>query len=894
MALAEYKKKRRFDRTPEPAGKKAGRTAPGRMFVVQKHAARRLHYDFRLELDGVLKSWAVPKGPHLDPAVKSLAVHVEDHPLEYAAFEGVIPEGEYGGGTVMVWDRGEWDPEGDPRRDYRKGRLNFTLHGEKLRGAWSLVRMGGRAGDDGKNWLLIKRSDDEVRRGRKDNLLEAENRSVLTGRDLDEIAADADRVWTSEGEIAGDGRKSAPGKTKRRPARASRKGRTGQTATDVNWEEEIAALPGAKKSRQPRDFKPELATLAPQAPQGEDWLHELKFDGYRLLAFVEPGAKRVRLVTRRGNDWTDRFPAVAAAVEKLPIEQAILDGEVVALRKDGTTDFQKLQNWMQQGRDERLAYFVFDLPHCGGYSLVETPLERRKELLARLVLSAGDASGVLRYSDHIRGQGAEVLRHSCRAAMEGIVSKRADSPYRSRRTRDWLKIKCLNRQEFVIGGFTRPAGSRVGFGALLVGVYDEPGGKLVYCGRVGTGFNTASLELLTAQLKTIRINRSPFANPPPAARRLGVTWVEPKLVAEVEFSEWTADGILRHPSFQGLREDKPAEEVVRETAKRDAAARTLNASGTRRTSKAPRKVQAPGSLKDKSAEVAGVRLSNPDRVLYPDLGITKLDLARYYERIAEWILPHVVNRPLTLVRCPQGRQAHCFYQKHLTEAMPDTLRGVEIREKDTTGIYVVLDDLPGLISLVQLGVLEIHPWGARADNIERPDRLVMDLDPGEGTEWTEVVQGALDVKERLDDLGLKSFLRTTGGKGLHVVVPFVRRTSWDDAKSFAESIALGLTRDFPDRYLATMSKARRRGKVFVDYLRNGRGATAIASFSTRARPGAPVATPIGWDELSPDLAPGDFNVQSVPERLESLKADPWAGFFEVRQSITKKMLAAVR
>ncbi|MEX0716676.1 MAG: DNA ligase D [Planctomycetaceae bacterium] len=889
MALAEYKRKRRFDRTPEPAGKKSRRTAPGRTFVVQKHAARRLHYDFRLELDGVLKSWAVPKGPHLDPAVKSLAVHVEDHPLEYAAFEGVIPEGEYGGGTVMVWDRGEWEPEGDPQRDYVKGRLRFTLHGEKLRGGWTLVRMSGKASEDGDNWLLIKRKDAEARTGKKDDLLEKKSKSVLTGRDLDEIAGDADRVWTRDGEVAGDRKKAARRETGKRVDGA-------RGAREVDWEDEIRALPGAKKARPPRTLQPELATLAPHAPEGDDWLHELKFDGYRLLAFVEDG--RVRLLTRRGNDWTDRFPTVAAAVGELPINHAILDGEVVALRSDGTTDFQKLQNWMRQGKDERLAYFVFDLPHCGGYDLRQTPLERRKELLARLILAArADESGVLRYSDHIRGHGAGVLSHSCRAAMEGIVSKRADSPYRTRRTRDWLKVKCLNRQEFVVGGFTKPSGSRVGFGALLLGVYAKTDSskseskRLVYCGRVGTGFDNASLRALASELKKLTTRDCPFHDPPAEAKRGGVTWVEPRLVAEVEFGEWTGDGLLRHPSFQGLREDKPPEDIVREEPVREASRKT----GAKKKTSAKTTGAKPQAARDSAdAEVAGVRLSNPDRVFYPDQAITKLDLARYYESVAEWVLPHVADRPLTLVRCPRGRQAHCFYQKHLTEAMPDTLRGVEIKEKNEASMYVVVDDLPGLISLVQLGALELHPWGARADDVERPDRLVFDLDPGEGTDWTDVVRGARDVKERLDDLGLESFLRTTGGKGLHVVVPIVRRTNWDDAKEFARDIAEGLARDFPDRYLATMSKAKRKGKVFVDYLRNGRGATAIASYSTRARPGAPVATPLRWDELSDDRSPQGYTVHELPRRLKALKADPWEEFFDVKQSITKAMLAAVQ
>jgi bifunctional non-homologous end joining protein LigD len=904
MSLKEYKRKRDFQKTPEPAGGKS-KTTPGRQFVIQKHAASRLHYDFRLEHDGVLKSWAVPKGPSLDPSVKSLAVQVEDHPLEYATFEGIIPQGEYGGGTVMVWDQGTWEPEVDADEGLKQGKLKFTLHGDKLHGSWALVRMGGRAGGDGKNWLLIKHRDDEAKPAAKFDVTKREPRSVLSGRDLDEIADDADAVWSSNGKASRNAKakKAAKSQTKsarKKPSQSSnRRGGASMTAA------QIAKLSGARPKPFPSDFKPQLATLASRVPDGDNWFHELKFDGYRILSFIQNGS--VKLLTRRGNDWTDRFGTVAAAVSSLPIRSAILDGEVVSLDQHGVSNFQQLQNLMKRGNKDALVYYVFDVPYLEGYDLTETPLVERKEALARVLLSAHpNNDGTVRYSDHIQGSGETVLQQACRSAMEGIVAKRADSSYHQYRSPDWLKVKCLKQQEFVIGGYTKPEGSRVGFGALLVGYYDKD--DLIYAGRVGTGFTTQSLRELTAELKKRKTEKSYFKNPPTGFRRRGVTWVKPELVAEIEFTEWTSDGRLRHPSFQGLREDKAAKEVVREMPKTPAkissnglsksrSSRTKTpATDTRsvalkRSSKSPRRSRAGGAA-DPETEIAGVRLTNPGRVLYPEQGFTKRDLAEYYARIADWILPYIVKRPLTLVRCPEGFTAECFFQKHLTGTMPNTLHGVMIKEKGTREEYVAINDLAGLISLVQMGTLELHPWPAREDNIERPDFFVFDLDPGEGTTWKDVIHGALELRERLEGVGLTTFLRTSGGKGLHVVVPIERRTTWDDFKQFAKSVADTMTREAPDRYIATMSKAKRHGKIFVDYLRNQRGATAIASYSTRRRSGAPVATPIAWDELNAKMRPDMFNINNLPTRLDKLKKDPWAGFFSVRQSITREIQAA--
>lgn len=888
MSLREYKRKRDFKRTPEPAGNGSANT-PGRQFVIQKHDASRLHYDFRLELDGTLKSWAVPKGPSLDPSVKALAVHVEDHPVSYADFEGVIPEGEYGGGTVMVWDHGQWEPETDPQQGYRTGKLKFKLEGEKLHGSWALVRMGGRAGEDGKNWLLIKHKDDAARPLKKYDITKKEPLSVVTGRDLPEIAADADRVWSSNGKIktktAGKSSGASAKNAVKKSSRTARPEKTRRLALSM------AKLPRARKARQPAKLSPQLATLAQDVPTGEGWLHELKFDGYRILAFVSAG--RARLISRNGKDWTHRFPTVAAAVAELPLKQGILDGEVVSLDEQGISNFQRLQNSLKRGDDESLVYYVFDLPYAGGYDLTAAPLVERKQALGQM-LHAHDRrnDGIVRYSDHVEGQGDAVLREACRSSMEGIVSKRANAPYEQSRSGSWLKVKCSKRQEFVIAGYTKPSGARVGLGALLLGYFKD--GKLTYAGRVGTGFTDQTLRELTKELKERRTKESPFAAPLTAAQRRGVTWVKPELIGEIEFTEWTDEGLLRHPSFQGLREDKSPRQITREEA-------TAVPRATHRASASTRASSAPGSTNGKLAKsagaggisVAGVAITHPDRVLYPEVGLTKQDLAKYYEAVADWVLPHIVDRPLTLVRCPEGRGGQCFFQKHLSGSRPETLRGVSIREKGGADEYVVVDDLAGLIALVQMGVLEMHPWPARADNVEAPDRLIFDLDPGEGLPWRAVIDAAREVRDRLAELGLETFLRTSGGKGLHVVAPLSRRNTWDQLKSFAHAVADDMVRRAPDRYIATLSKAKRQGKVFVDYLRNQRGATAVASYSTRAREGAPVSAPLAWDELTARIKPNGYTVVNMPKRLSSLKKDPWAGFFDVKQSITRAMQASL-
>ena len=854
MSLRDYNRKRHFDKTTEPAGAEAA--SGGHSFVIQKHAASHLHYDFRLELDGVLKSWAVPKGPSLDPAVKRLAMHVEDHPVAYGAFEGIIPEGEYGGGTVMVWDRGTWEPIGDAREGYRTGKLKFELHGAKLHGRWMLVRTHSSRDKEGRQWLLFKERDKFAATGKKADIVDKETASVASGRDLDEIAADQDNVWTSHGASKSPARKRS---------KSSHSG-------------------SAKSTALPKRIDVELATLVDEPPEGDDWFHEIKFDGYRMICRIDEG--EVTFLTRNHKDWTARLASLAEDAGKLPVRTAILDGEVVALRADGTTDFQKLQNAFRDKRADDLVYWVFDLLHLDGVDLSAQPLEERKRLLAKLLAKKTPAT--IRFSEHVEGHGADFFEHGCEMHLEGIISKRRNAPYRPGRGTDWLKSKCIQKDEFVIGGFTDPERSREGLGALLVGYHE--GKKLVYAGKVGTGFDRTTLRDLTRKLTALERDSSPFADRKRAAK---THWVEPSLIAQVAFGAWTDDGILRHASFQGLREDKSADEVTRDqAAKVGRVARRkkpkLAASASRTVAK-PRAAAKSDDYDAEAHEFNGVRLTSPDKILYPEQGITKLDLARYFEQVAEWMLPHVADRPLSLVRCPEGRGKECFFQKHPAIGTPKELRQISIREKNKTETYVVVDDAAGLMSLAQIGALEVHAWGSRADKLEQPDRLVFDLDPDPAVAWTDVVAAARQIRQFLLDLGLESFVKTTGGKGLHLVVPIERRHDWDAAKAFCKQVADAIATGDSERYTANMSKRARGGKIYIDYLRNGRGATAIVPYSPRARAGAPVSTPLAWDELSDEIRSDRFNVTNLMERLASLKRDPWDGIAEVRQSLTKPL-----
>lgn len=887
-SLASYHKKRNFERTAEPRGKKAAE--PGFSYVIQKHAARRLHYDFRLELDGVLLSWAVPKGPSLDTQVKRLAVQTEDHPVEYGSFEGAIPEGEYGGGTVLLWDRGTWEPDGDARAQYAKGRLSFTLHGERLKGKWHLVRT--RSGDSGaQNWLLFKGTDEEASSD-GERLVKTETRSVTTRRTLDEIRADASRASKkssptkaassvkASSAIAAAGTPVAVGKPRSERKRGSRT-KTSSQAT--------AALPVlGTVAKLPATLDVERATLVTAVPTGDEWVHELKLDGYRIVARVQRGA--IELMTRNGKSFSERAPSVVASLARLPVQEALLDGEIVALRDDGVSDFQLLQNALSTGESGSLVYYAFDLLHLNGRDLRALPLEERKGALKQLL--GMTPSEHVRLSDHVSGEGQRFFDRACAAGLEGIVCKLRRAPYRSGKSRDWLKVKCSARQEFVIVGFTEPEGSRSYLGALLVGVWADD--QLVYSGKVGTGFTQKSLAALHSRLKPLQIAKSALANPPRGAESRGVHWVKPTLVAEVQFTEFTSDGRLRHPTFRGLREDKPARDVIRELPARAASATAAApASMGRKTAALKPSSSASHAVPPLGELPKNFRLTSPEKVLYQKSGITKLDLASYYATVAAWMLPHIADRPLTLVRCPQGQEKGCFFQKHAQKGQSTAIHKVPISEEDgSTSDYTSIDSLDGLMALAQMGALELHTWGAHVSDPERPDLMVFDLDPDPDLPWARVVQAATLLRSLFEQLDLQSFVKTTGGKGLHVCIPFSSRLDWDGLKRFCQAVANAITQQAPEHYLATMSKAQRKHKIFIDYLRNGRGATFIAPYSTRARPGAPIAVPVFWEEL-PDVRSDSFTLQNLSQRLAGLKEDPWREITKIKQPLTLARLKSV-
>lgn len=842
--LRDYKAKRDFAKTQEPSGDtpRAQRDKRG-SFVIQKHDATRLHYDFRIELDGVLKSWAVTKGPSNNPADKRLAVRVEDHPLEYGGFEGTIPEGEYGGGTVMLWDQGTWEPIGDPHEGLESGDLKMRIYGERLKGEYVLVHMKGRdtkrrSGPPRENWLLIKHRDSYARD--KDTLTARFTRSVVSGRDFKQIASGAapskkttlepDAVWHSDAETAEE---------------ADQKTRT----------------PSKVKAGKTPDFRPlQLATLVDTVPSGADWLFEMKYDGYRCLASISGDS--VRLFTRSGLDWTDKFGALVEPLQKLKIDSALIDGEICAFDSKGRTDFSTLKNVLSNGG--RLEYFAFDLIEADGEDLTRLPLLERKARLEKLLAKSGRQDPV-QYSSHVRGHGQKVLDALCRDGHEGVIAKQANAPYRGERTRSWLKIKCLKRQEFVIGGWS-PSNKRRGFASLLLGTWEN--GKLLYRGRVGTGFSQDMLQELDQKLARLEQKTRPF-EAVPRDRARGVHWVKPELVAEIAYTELTEDEVLRHPSFIGLRGDKPAKEVGME------------------------KPAAPAAIEHDGEDIAerlGVRLTSPSRVVFPGQGITKADLVAYYEAVAEVMLPHIKDRPLSLVRCPQGRAKACFFQKHDTGGFPEQLKSTTITEKDgSKEDYFYIDDLAGIIAGTQMNTLEWHIWGSRRESVEKPDRLVFDIDPDEGLDFGSVIKAAEDIGKRLKALKLKSYPMVSGGKGVHVIVPIRPEVEWPDAKAFCKDFAQCLAEDEPGRFTANLSKAKRKGRLFIDYLRNERGSTAISPWSARSRQGAPVAVPIAWDEL-PDLpAANTFSLQSAAARAKN--ENPWPDYFKTRQSLKGKSVS---
>ncbi|HET7669716.1 MAG TPA: DNA ligase D [Burkholderiales bacterium] len=808
--LERYRQMRDFSITPEPSGgrRTAQKKSRPLRYYIQRHAATRLHYDFRLELEGVLKSWAVPKGPSLDPADKRLAVQTEDHPLDYGEFEGVIPEKQYGAGEVLLWDKGVWTPEdADPLEALRKGRLHFRLDGKKLQGSWILTRTRGN--EDKPAWLLIKRTDDEAR----------------AGYDVTEERPE-----------------SVKGKPKPRKY--------------------------GSKSELPQFITPQLATLVTDPPSGSKsagrWLYEVKHDGYRMLARL--ATRDARLFTRSGKDWTEKLPHLASRLKKLKLEDSWLDGEIVVLREDGRASFQALQNAFDFGRDADIVYYVFDAPFLKGEDLRQLPLVERKERLR----SALRKDPVVRFSDHLEGEASEVLAKACEMNLEGLIGKELGSLYVAGRSKSWIKLKCRQRQDYVIVGHTAPGGSRTGFGALLLGYYDKHM-KLRYAGKVGTGFDEHLLETLTKKMSRLKRPDSALIDPP---RERGITWVKPQLVGEVTFAERTDDGILRQASFMGLREDIAPKSVGLETAQ-----------------------QPPGRGKAaaKKAEAQGIKISNPGRVVYPELNFTKLDLVRYYDQVAELILPHVAGRPLTLVRCPDGVGKACFYQRHLAMgASPGEVKTFK-RLRSSKGYYIYIDSHSALITLIQNGAIELHTWGARVPDAHLPDRITLDLDPDEDLPWPVLVKATEVTRTLVEGLGFKCFLKTTGGKGLHIVVPIQPKLGWADIKAFSGAMAEFLVRAEPKLFTAKVAKERREDKVFVDYLRNSETASAVAAFSARARADGGVSTPVSWDELTEDEDIRKlFTVVTVPERLAKLKKDPWADYDKTRQSVTEAMRKALK
>jgi bifunctional non-homologous end joining protein LigD len=870
-SLSTYRAKRDFSKTPEPGGGKGARQPGGDRYLIQKHAATRLHFDFRLELDGVLLSWAVTRGPSYDPKDKRLAVHTEDHPLDYGDFEGTIPKGEYGGGTVMLWDEGIWEPVGDPKAGLAKGDLKFILHGERLKGKWVLVRMKPRKGERSKheNWLLIKERDEYATEESKP-IIERALTSVRSGRTLEEIAS-GNVEWSKSGARfkSGSAGDTKPANDTDKPA--NKKSKAGK-----------AELP-------PPFVSPQLSTLVDEPPGGGDWLHEIKYDGYRAISAV--GGGKAIVYTRKGLDWSDRFRPVVRPLADLPCRSALLDGEIAVVDQAGHTDFGALQDALGEG-GRGIGYYLFDLLFLDGEDLRRKPLIERKARLAEL-LKDQPRSGPLFYSDHVLGGGAEMFKQAAELKLEGIVSKRADAPYISGRTRNWLKIKTEMGQEFIVIGWRDSDVAGRPFSSLLLAVRE--GDRLAYAGRVGSGFGEPELNQLWPELEKRAVKAPPVDNIPRDIRR-DSHFVKPELVVEIAFRGWSDDNIVRQAAYKGLRKDKKAAEVIAEIPK-DVEEVAAEAKSQPQAKAAEKKGRTSGVAKidtDRDTgtiEIEGVRVTHPNRVLFPGQGITKQNIIDYYLAVADDILPHIVGRPLSLVRCPDGTAGDCFFQKHASRGFPEAFKPIRIKEKSGSDIYLYIEDVRGLVAGVQMGALELHIWGSHVDTLEKPDRIVFDFDPDEDLDFGQVKEAAIEMRERLNAVDLESFVMASGGKGLHVVVPLTPRYGWDEVKGFAEAMARILAAEKPDRYLADMSKSRRKGRIFVDYLRNGRGATAIAPFSSRARKGAPVSWPIAWSALGRLESAHPFAVDTGAAALKKQKGDPWKGYFDVDQVLPLERLS---
>ncbi len=824
MSLRDYARKRRFDGTPEPAGAADAPASHRPIFVVQLHHASSRHYDFRLEMDGVLKSWAVPKGPSLRPGEKRLAVEVEDHPLEYATFAGDIPKGHYGAGHVDVFDHGHWAAAGDPLNAWAAGSIDFTLSGEKLRGAWKLIRT--RQQGKQRQWLLIKRTDEFALDQEADDLLETHPPEK-------------------------DPSRTKPRRAKK-PAAAATGPKARKSGKRVGWHKRALQLDGAKAG-DASGFEPSLATLRSVPPVGGQWLHEIKWDGYRLLVDLAGGSARLR--SRGGQDWTETFAEVAQAVEALGLEQACLDGELVVLNERLASDFSELQRVIEGSSKAPLTYMIFDLPGLAGVDLRAVTLISRKALLKDLL---DGAPPLLKFSDHVAGYGAEVFAQTREQGIEGVVSKRADSGYRAGRGGAWIKAKHADTDDFIVVGFTDPQGSRSGFGALLLATWDH--GALRYVGRVGTGFDAAQLRAIHRQLKALQ-QKQPSVSLPAHVHMPSenVHWTAPEVVVEVAFRGWAKEGLLRQSSFQRLRPDKTPAAMRREGSD------SMNPTASDTTH--------------------GTGITHADRVVFQDADYTKGDVAEYYRDVARWMLPELRNRPLSVLRCPQGSQRECFFQKHHADALGEHVQAIALQQHDGPADYIYVTSADGVAELVQMGTIELHPWGATIDDTEHADRLVFDLDPGPGVSWPAIVDAARDVRDKLKLAGLTSFVRLSGGKGLHVVVPIRPAADWDSARAFCEGFAQAMAAYQPTIYVATMAKAKRPGKIFIDWLRNTRGATSVASWSLRARAGAPVAMPLRWAELGKVKGPTAFDLAQASQRAARLKSDPWKGFASLRQAL---------